>query len=192
MQDGTVPNQLAGRLRLAAACLLAWMAAAAVFCVQAQPVTESSVKAAFLYKFTGFVDWPQGTFERSNDVLVIGVLGSDAVASELEQIVAGRNVDGHALGVRRLREGDTLRGLHVLFIAAGREARVRDLVQSTPGPVLVVTEQDAGLRLGAVLNFVNDGGKVRFTASLNAAEARGLRLSARLLAVAQSVEGHAR
>ncbi|HEY1230035.1 MAG TPA: YfiR family protein, partial [Ramlibacter sp.] len=131
MQDGTVPNQLAGRLRLAAACLLAWMAAAAVFCVQAQPVTESSVKAAFLYKFTGFVDWPQGTFEHSNDVLVIGVLGSDAVASELEQIVAGRNVDGHALGVRRLREGDTLRGLHVLFIAAEREARVRDLVQST-------------------------------------------------------------
>ena len=88
MQDARFPNALAGRLRLVAACLLAWMAAAAVFCVQAQPVTESSVKAAFLYKFTGFVDWPQGTFERPNDVLVIGVLGSDAVASDLEQMVA--------------------------------------------------------------------------------------------------------
>lgn len=183
---------LASRLRLAAACLVAWLAAAAAFCVQAQPVSESAVKAAFLYKFTGFVDWPPGTFQRRDDVLVIGVLGNDAVAADLEQVLAGRSVDGHALGVRRLREGDTLRGLHVLFLGAAREARVRELVLAVQGPVLVVTEQEDGLRLGAVLNFVDDGGKVRFTASLIAAEARGLRLSARLLAVAQSVEGHAR
>lgn len=183
---------LASRLRLVAACLLAWMAAALAVCAQAEPVTESAVKAAFLYKFTGFVEWPPGTFQRSDDALVIGVLGNDAVAADLEQMVAGRNVDGHAVGVRRLRDGDTLRGLHVLFIGAGREAKVRELVLATPGPVLVVTEQEAGLRLGAVLNFVSDGGRVRFAASLTAAEARGLRLSARLLAVAQSVEGHAR
>lgn len=186
------PSILASRVRLAAACLVAWLAAAMAFCVEAQPVSESAVKAAFLYKFTSFVDWPPGTFQRGDDALVIGVLGNDAVAADLEQVLAGRSVDGHALGVRRLREGDTLRGLHVLFLGAGREARVRELVLATPGPVLVVTEQEGGLRLGAVLNFVNDGGKVRFTASLTAAEARGLRLSARLLAVAQSVEGHAR
>ena len=162
------------------------------FCVQAQSVSESAVKAAFLYKFTSFVDWPPGTFPRGDDALVIGVLGNDAVAADLEQVLAGRSVNGRALGVRRLREGDPLRGLHVLFLGAGREAKVRELVLATPGPVLVVTEQEGGLRLGAVLNFVNDGGKIRFTASLTAAEARGLRLSARLLAVAQSVEGHAR
>ncbi|WP_427911865.1 YfiR family protein [Ramlibacter sp. MMS24-I3-19] len=181
----------ASRLRLAAACLLGWLAVLAL-CAQAQPVTESAVKAAFLYKFTAFVEWPPGTFQRGEDVLVIGVLGNDAVATDLEQVVAGRGVDGHAIDVRRLRDGDTLRGLHVLFIGEGRETRVRELVQATPGPVLVVTEQDAGLRLGSVLNFVNDGGRVRFAASLTAAEARGLRLSARLLAVAQSVEGRAR
>jgi hypothetical protein len=177
---------------LARVAVLFWLAwAAAAFAQPAPPPRDSAVKAAFLFKFPGFVDWPAGTFPRSDTPLVIGVTGNDAVANDLEQIAAGRTLEGRPVSVRRLREGDAA-GVHVLLVGAGREARVREIVAAAAGPVLVVTEQDNGLQFGSVLNFVVQEGRVRFVASQAAAEARGLRLSARLLAVAQSVDGKAR
>lgn len=160
---------------------------------QASPVIrESAVKAAYLSKFGGFVEWPAGTLARPEDPMVIGIAGNDAVALDLEQIAASRAADGRPLTLRRLREGDSTAGLHVLFIGAGAEARARQLAAAVRGPVLVVTEQEDGLRHGGMLNFVVDQGRVRFTASVPAAEANGLRLSARLLAVAQAVESRGR
>jgi hypothetical protein len=182
-----------GRLAmLGRVAVLLWLAWAGVAFGQPAPAPrDSAVKAAFLYKFPGFVDWPAGTFARPDTPLVIGVAGNDAVATDLEQIVAGRPPDGRPVSVRRLREGEAA-AVHVLLVGAGREARVRETVAAVPGPVLVVTEQDNGLQFGSVLNFVVEDGRVRFAASQAAAEARGLRLSARLLAVAQSVDGRTR
>lgn len=153
--------------------------------------SESSVKAAFLHRIAGLVEWPAGSFQDADDPLVIGVAGNDAVATDLEQLAEGRRVNGRAIVVRRWRDGDSPAGLHVLLIGAAREARVQDLA-SIAGPLLVVTEQEDGHRLGGVINFVVVDGRVRFTASLPQADARGLRLSARLLAVAHSVEGRGR
>lgn len=168
------------------------LACAGALAQQAGATRDSAVKAAFLYKFAGFVDWPAGTFKRPDDPLVIAVQGDDAVLADLQQIVAGRTVEGRPVVVRRFREGDGDTVAHVLLVGPDRDARVREIAAGVPGPVLVVTEQEGGLRLGGVLNFVQDGGRVRFAASLASAEARGLRLSARLLAVAQVVEGRPR
>lgn len=155
------------------------------------PARESAIKAAFLYKFAGFVEWPPAAL-RAGDPLVIGAIGADAIASDLEQIVAGRALDGRAVVVKRVRDAEAAQPLHVLMVGAARESRVREITTAVAGPVLVVTEQDNGLRLGGVLNFIAEDGRVRFAASLPAAEARGLRLSARLLSVAQAVEGRPR
>jgi len=174
---------------------MAWCLLVAACSAAAQAVLpaqrESAVKAAFLYRFAGFVEWPAGVF-KGDEPLAIGVLNNEAVASDLEQIVAGRNVEGRRVAVRRLREGEALTGVHILFVGGATPARLRDVAASAAGPVLVVGEQDGGLRSGAVLNFQQDEGRVRFSASLTAAEARGLRMSARLLAVAVVVEGRAR
>jgi hypothetical protein len=182
--------RIAVRLRLLAAMVLALQLGAPARA--ADPVaSESAVKAAFLYKFASFVEWPPGAL-KPDAPLSIGVMGDDAVAGDLEQIVAGRTFEGRPIVVRRLREGDDAGAVHVLLVGTGRDSRMRDVVASTPGPVLLVGEQENGLQLGAVLNFVTDAGRVRFSASQAAAEARGLRLSARLLAVAQAVEGRPR
>jgi hypothetical protein len=173
----------------ASACLALALQLWAASAMAQNTVSESAIKAAFLYKFAGFVEWPPATFQGPADPLMIGVLGNDAVASDLEQMVAGRGLDGRRLVARRLRDGESLAGLHVLMLGATRETRLRELARSVPGPVLLVTEQDGGLSTGSVLNFETDEGKVRFSASITSAEARGLRLSARLLAVAQHVEG---
>lgn len=153
---------------------------------------ESAVKAAFLSKFAGFVEWPAGTLAQPDEPLVIGVVGNDEVASDLQQIAAVRTGELRPISVRKLPDAGGWSGIHVLFIGAGRDARVRDILGQVRGPVLVVSEQEDGLRLGAALNFAVEGGRVRFTASTAAAEARGLRLSARLLALAQSVDGRGR
>src|SRR4051812_11983390 len=179
------------RLRLLAACFTVLVLLASPVPGAAQTPSESALKAAFLYKFANFVEWPAGTFKR-DDPLQIGVMGDDGVSGELEQLVAGRSFEGRPIAVRRLRDGDDAGGLHVLLVGAGRDTRLREVVASTAGPVLLVSEQENGLRLGAVLNFDPDPGRVRFSASIAAAEARGLRLSARLLAIAETVEGRPR
>ena len=171
--------------------LLAWCLGAAA--QPAQPVQrESAVKAAFLYRFAGFVDWPTGAFQRAEDPVVIGVWGDDAVFADLEQMTPGRTIEGRPVQAVRIREGEALPRVHVLLVGESRESRVRELAAAAAGPVLVVTQQENGLQLGGVLNFMTVEGRVRFAASLPAAEARGLRLSARLLAVAHAVEGKAR
>jgi hypothetical protein len=150
---------------------------------------ESAVKAAFLYKFGSFVEWPAGTFRSPGAPFVIGVHGDDAVAAELEQITRGRAVEGHPVTVQRVRDGDDLTGLHILFAGGARESRARELLAQARGPVLTVADSALGGRPGAVLQFTREEGRVRFAASLDAAAARGLKLSSKLLVVAQSVEG---
>ncbi len=153
------------------------------------PVRESAVKAAFLYKFGSFVNWPAGTFASSGAPLVFGVVGEDAVAEELEQLAAGRTVEGRPVRVRTFRDGETPSAVHVLFVGDMRPPRLRDLFAAVPGPVLFVSQQEGALRAGSMINFLLEGTRIRFAVSLASAEARGIRLSARLLTVAQSVEG---
>jgi hypothetical protein len=158
----------------------------------AQPATrESAVKAAFLYKFSAFVDWPAGTFGRPDQPLVIGVSGDEDVAADLEQLVASRS-EQRPVAVRRISQEAPVEGMHIVFLASRREGRLREAIEAVKGPALVVTEQPGALQLGSVLNFSSEGGRVRFSASLTSAEARGVKLSSRLLAVAQSVEGRVR
>jgi hypothetical protein len=160
--------------------------------VQAQPLghaNESAVKAAFLYKFCSFVDWPPGTFRGPDDPFVIGVYGEDAVASELEQLARGRSIEGHPVTVLRVRDSNGAGPLHLLYAGGPRESRMRDVLAGARGPVLTVADGPVGGEPGPVLQFTQEDGRVRFQASLTAAAARNLRLSARLLAVAQQVEG---
>lgn len=158
----------------------------------AQPLglaRASAVKAAFLFKFGSFVEWPARAFTGPTAPLVIGVFGDDAVASELEQLVQGRDVAGRLVGVRRVRGPDDVEGVHILFAGGPRESRVREVLAAVRGPVLTVADMPVNAGAASVLHFTDDDGRVRFAASLPAAQARGLRLSAKLLAVAQQVEG---
>ena len=168
------------------------LAAGLALPVRAQPLglpPASAVKAAYLYKFASFVEWPAGTFRGDGDPFVIGVYGDDAIASELEQLARGRGIEGRPVTVLRVRDAADAGRLHLLFAGGPRESRIRELVNSVRGPVLTVADVSVGGEPGPVLHFSEDGGRVRFHASLPAATARNLRLSARLLAVAQQVEG---
>ncbi len=119
---------------------------------------------------------------------MIGVAGSDEMAAELARIVAGRTIHNRPLVVRPFRDGEANGAVHLLFVAGADSARAaRVLRQAPPGPVLLVTECGNGLQLGAVINFKIVEERVRFDVSLEAADKNNIRLSSRLLTVANHV-----
>ncbi len=149
---------------------------------------ERQVKAAYIYKFANFVEWPDGIFARSDTPLVIGVAGADAIADELERVAASQAGSGRPVSVRRLRRADQVAGVHILFIGAVDKGVLVDILAASRRlPVLSVTESDEAHALGSVLNFVIANNKVRFEVALKAAGQNHLRISARMLSVAFKV-----
>lgn len=146
---------------------------------------EHEVKAAYLFRFLAFVEWPQSSFLRPDSPIVIGVLGDEAVLEELRAIVPGRVVQGRPVAAVRLRESASLAGVHVLFV--GREASAQLARLAPTRAILVVSDAERGLDQGAVVNFVRAEGRVRFEVAVDAAEQRELRISSRMLAVASNV-----
>jgi hypothetical protein len=148
---------------------------------------EYKVKAAFLYKFASYVEWPADVFEPDSP-FVIGVAGADALADELAQIVVGRSIGGRPVAVRKLRRSDPVSGLHILFFGRSNRGLPSDVLASAKGrPVLTVTESEDAFALGSVINFVIVDDKVRFDVALREAEQANLKVSARLLSVARKV-----
>jgi hypothetical protein len=181
------------RVRALQAFVLAGLLAAASGLCPAQTgdaAAEHQVKAAFLYKFAGYVEWPEAAFPRPDTPITIGVLGDEALAAELEQAVTGRTVGDRRMAVRRLKAGEPLAGVHILFVGKTESARLNQIVQSAaPRSVLTVTESNGALAQGSVINFVVADRRVRFEISLQSAERSKLKLSSRLLAVATQVRG---
>jgi hypothetical protein len=149
---------------------------------------ERSVKAAFLYKFAGYVEWPQLSPQQQGAPIVIAVAGADDIMPELEQAIAGRTINERPIAVRRIAEGDSLAGVHILFIGTQERVRIATWLRAAQMyPVLIVTEGEGSLAMGSALNFVIHDGRVRFEASPEAAEKKGLKLSSRLLGVASNL-----
>ena len=166
-----------------ARALMALVLAAAPSIVAAQQSSEQAVKAAFLFKFAGYVEWPAPS--RPDAPFVIATLGADEVARELTSILPGRSIAGRPPVVRTVREGESLEGVQMLFIgrrAGDTGAAVRAAQQQG---VLVVTE--TSLEAGGAINFVIAENRVAFEVSLEAAERSGHRISSRMLAVARRV-----
>jgi hypothetical protein len=149
------------------------------------PTLERSVKAAYLSKFLGYVEFGEAA---PNAPLNVGVLAADDIATELARITAGRPIGGRPVQVRRLRDGDTLEGLQMVFIGADAARPLQALRAASEKSVLSVTEMDNGLQQGAMINFRLVDDRVRFEVSLPAAEKGGLRLSSRLLSVAYHIQ----
>jgi len=149
---------------------------------------ERSVKAAYLYKFAGYVEWPESSFPRPETPLTFGVMGDEAFAAELTRLVADRSVAGRPLAVRRIREGDPLTGLHILFVGRADDQLLGQVSRAVANrPVLIVSEFESGLARGSTINFVVAEGRVKFAISAESAEKHSLKLSSRLLTVAQNM-----
>jgi hypothetical protein len=172
------------------ACMLvigAWSTPAPLGDGGASP-SATSVKAAFVYRFLAFVEWPEQAFASADAPMVIGVLGADALAHELEEVVANRRIDERAIEVRRVDVAHALDGVNVLYVGEQASSALTGLAaRAARASVLVVSDFADALDEGSVINLLVVDNRVRFEVSLEAATRSALRLSSRLLGVAYRV-----
>ena len=154
----------------------------------AAQASERQVKAAFLYKFLGYAEFPASAFADPVGPLTIAVAGSEDMAAELARLAAGRVIAGRPIAVRRVAEHDAPSSVHLLFVAGQDAERAGRVMRALPGAFLTVTECEGGLRHGSVINFRIVDERVRFDVSLDAAEKKNVKLSSRLLTVANRVQ----
>jgi hypothetical protein len=146
---------------------------------------EYQVKAAFLYNFTKFVEWPASRFPDATSPIVIAVLGRNPFGAELEAIVRERKVNGRGLVVKVIDSADAAASAHLLFVDAGVEDRLvgkMDALQKAG--VLLVGESPRFIAAGGIINFTLEADKVRFQINPQAGEQAGLKISAQLLKLA--------
>jgi hypothetical protein len=166
--------------------LFLFLGAAFQLCAQAPAFDEYQVKAAFLYNFAKFVEWPAGTFANSTDSIGICIAGQNPFGSTLEDMVQGKKVGERHFEVRRLPDTQQTRQCQILFIGAAEWRRTRALLEGVKIPgVLTVGETDDFTALGGIINFRLDGPRVRIQVDLQAAEHAKLRISSKLLSLAE-------
>jgi hypothetical protein len=146
--------------------------------------SEYQVKAAFLYNFGKFVEWPTNDFASTNTPLLIGVYGENPFGNDLAGVVQGRNIGGHPV-VARLVSLNELKGCQILFIAQSEQKNIRKILQALDGAgVLTVTENMDSFQSGIMINFIVLDDRIRFEINNTAAEKVGLKLSSKLLMLA--------
>lgn len=149
-------------------------------------VSDTTLKAAFVFKFARFTEWPAS----GDTTLTLCVVGDGELGKALEATVRAQQATGEAAEVRAVESGASLRSCDVVFVPASESRRaaaqlktVRDL------PVLTVGDAHDFARTDGIIELFADQGRLRFAINRRAAERAGLRLSSRLLALARIVEG---
>lgn len=144
--------------------------------------TERRAKISLLYRFISYIEWPPQAHPLPDAPFVVGVLGAQPLAEELESYVVGRTVHSRPILVRQIRTAAAAREVHALFIGRSESAQLPAAARAG-GHALLVAEWPDALEQGSVINFRTVGGQVRFEISLPAAQARQLKVSSRLLSV---------
>lgn len=170
---------------LGTAILLAWASMTGIS-AQSERAAETDIKAAFLYNFAKYIEWPAPTSMSAE--FRVCAFGDASFISSLDTIIEGETIDGRP--VRRFRppSAEAARSCHILFVARSEMSRATDLITAVRGsPVLTVGDGPDFLQKGGMVSFVRDGNRVRFDVDTNVAQAAGLVLSSRLLRIARRV-----
>jgi hypothetical protein len=150
--------------------------------------SEYEVKAAFLYNFTKFVDWPPEP-KPAQDPVLICVVGDDPFGHSLDKILEGKLVNGRPLRVRRRSTAEEARTCAIAFISASEKAHLRSILETLKGAsVLTVGDTAQFAEMGGVINFVLQDNRVHFEINVEAAKIQGLTISSRLLSLAKIVQ----
>ena len=164
------------------------LGAAGVFGLQGQ-INEYQVKAVFLYNFARYVEWPLQTFKAANTPVTICILGPNPFGTALEQAVAGKEVEGRSFVVRQISDFQQGGRCQMIFVSSSERKRFRSMAAGIKGSgVLTVGETQGFTADGGVMNFKLEDGKVRFEIDVDAAAREHLRISSKLLSLAQIVK----
>jgi len=151
---------------------------------------EYQVKAAFLYNFGKFVEWPAAVMPQGTSPIVVGVFGKNPFGAELEKLVRDKTINEHPIKIRQPQTPEDLRSCHMVFVSEEEGKRLPELLAALKGAsVLTVGESQKFAELGGIINFVQEDGKLRFEINGDSAVSARLRISAQLLKLAKTVRG---
>ena len=192
MHTNTFPTRSAGKTgrMLPALAILAVVMLPCQSIGQEAITNEYQVKAAYLFNFAKFVEWPANTFSNAGSPLEICVIGSNPFGHGLEDSIAGKTVSGRPIAISHKSDAVEARSCQIVFIGVSDKRQIPQLLRQLNGAsVLTVGDTSGFTDDGGMINFVLEGDRVRFEANLDAAEHAHLKISARLLSVAKAVMG---
>ncbi len=147
------------------------------------------MKAAYLYNFAKFVEWPAETFRAPDDPAVICVTGDEHTSDFLKQAVSGKKVNGRSVDVRLPYSPAEFRLCHILFIGFSDRRHIANALDQLRGAsVLTVGQSDQFIRLGGMINLTTANATIELEIAPEASIAAGLKISSRLLVVARVVK----
>lgn len=153
-----------------------------------QEVSEYTVKAALLYNFAKFVEWPTETFKSNDDPIVFGILGKDPFG-EAANLLKDKTVKSRKIELKRFTRSQDFAACHVLFISSSEKEHVGTILAALENrSVLTVGEIDKFMQAGGIINFIVVNDKIRFEINATAAKHADIKISSQLLKLANTVK----
>lgn len=146
---------------------------------------EYQVKAAMIYNFTRFVDWPPAVWKGSHDPMIVGILGSDPLGPTLDDVLQGKSHEGRDIRVRRVHSIEGIEGCHLLFISKSERKHLAEILHAAQSfSVLTVSDIEGFVEAGGMIGFILDSNRIRFEIGAAAANRARLVISSKLLGLA--------
>ncbi|HEX4004261.1 MAG TPA: YfiR family protein [Candidatus Acidoferrales bacterium] len=179
------------RLSTALACFGLFVLAARTPARAAQGnPSEYQLKAAFVYNFAKFVDWPPKTYSNPQSPFAICILGDDPFGSLIDDALQGKTVADHPVVIRREKDATAARHCQIVFVSASEKHRLPEILEALKGAnILIVGDFDGFAARGGTIELTLQDSRVRFAINPTAADDAGLRISSKLLALATIVHG---
>lgn len=151
---------------------------------------EHQVQALFLYNFTQFVEWPSIGFSTADAPLIIGILGKDPFGSYIDELVKDEVIKGHPLRVERFTAVRDIGDCHILYINfTDKSETARAIAQLKSAPALTVSDRDGFARMGGMIEFIREEGRIGTRINVAATANSGLVVSSKLLRLSEIVTG---
>ena len=150
--------------------------------------SEYQLKAAFLYNFAKFVEWPTNVFALEDSPIVVGVMGQNPFGEDLDNTIRNKTINKHPIEIKATDSISDAKKCQILFISTSERDRLADILSGLRGAsVLTVGEADTQdfIKSGGMINFVLVNNKIRFQINNEAAKSAGLKISSKLLSLAQ-------
>jgi hypothetical protein len=170
-----------------------WIAVLCLLCLPGSGTCETSVgeyslKAAFIYNFSKFVEWPEGSFKGKRE-FCIATLGRSPLERELAAL-GGKNVQGRSIVFRRLSNAEDAAQCQVLFISRSELAKLDGILETLRDlPVLTIAEGDDFCRRGGMLSLEKENGKIVFDVNYRETQRSKLKPNSQLLKLARRIYG---
>jgi hypothetical protein len=155
---------------------------------QEADLNEYQIKAAFLFNFAKFIEWPEGTYSNAQSPFIVCIFGKDPFGKILDEALAGKSMNNHPVTILRARDEMSLRRCQMVFVSSSESGIYSEILEKVRGAsVLLVGETDGFAAAGGMIEFLLEDNHVRFAINPDATRRAGLKCSSSLLALARIV-----